>query len=549
MTDGVDDLAGVRGLRPLDEGRPDRAGRPGIGLAPFGVGALAAAFVTLALAWPLLLPGLGLWDTAEFQAVGPLLGTAHPTGYPTYVILGWFASIVLQPLGSPAFRLDALAAILAAVTAGICAILVGQLTRRPLLATAAGIVVGASPVAWRLATHADPHGLHGALVAGLLSLLVAWESTRRDAWLVAAAALFGLALGNHSLTLFLAPGIALFVLAVDRRILRRGRLVLRCALVLLVTAGLVYLELPLRAGPFRAPLVYGSPETLVGFLYVVSGAQFTGAVATAGLADRLATTVAAATTQLGPLAILVPVALVVAAVRRPRYVLLTGPAVVLTCWFAASYVNAEIDRYYLGPAIIAVTWLAILADAAVDAVASALHAMRLTGAAPRTGALPARGAPGRWVRGGLALELVAALLLLAPTLADLTPRAAAVDRSQDVAGRQWVDDTLGLVQRDALVVSWWDYSTALWYAQLVEGRRPDVTVVDDRTRLDQHLGEVTDVIDANLGRRPVYVVRLPAELPAIEARYRLEYLPIPGSQPVARVVGRRTTAVGVEAAS
>ena len=46
---------------------------------------VVAAFVTLALAWPTLLPGLGLWDTAEFQTVGPLLGTAHPTGYPTYV--------------------------------------------------------------------------------------------------------------------------------------------------------------------------------------------------------------------------------------------------------------------------------------------------------------------------------------------------------------------------------------------------------------------------------------------------------------------------------
>ena len=30
-----------------------------------------------------LMPGLGFWDTGEYQTVGPLLGTAHPTGFPT----------------------------------------------------------------------------------------------------------------------------------------------------------------------------------------------------------------------------------------------------------------------------------------------------------------------------------------------------------------------------------------------------------------------------------------------------------------------------------
>ena len=35
------------------------------------------------------MPGVGFWDTGEFQTVLPILGTAHPTGYPTYVLLGW----------------------------------------------------------------------------------------------------------------------------------------------------------------------------------------------------------------------------------------------------------------------------------------------------------------------------------------------------------------------------------------------------------------------------------------------------------------------------
>ena len=41
-------------------------------------------------------------------------------------------------------------------------------------------------------------------------------------------------------------------------------------------SSLVYLELPLRAGPFRAPLVYGRPDTWDGFWYVVLGRAVPG---------------------------------------------------------------------------------------------------------------------------------------------------------------------------------------------------------------------------------------------------------------------------------
>ncbi len=40
--------------------------------------------LAFAVARSTLLPGLGLWDTGEFQVVAPVLGTAHPTGYPSY---------------------------------------------------------------------------------------------------------------------------------------------------------------------------------------------------------------------------------------------------------------------------------------------------------------------------------------------------------------------------------------------------------------------------------------------------------------------------------
>ena len=161
------------------------------------------------------------------------------------------------------------------------------------------------------------------------------------------------------------------MLAVDPGIWRRGRLVAACAGVLVLTVVLVYLELPLRAGPFRAPLVYGTPETWEGFKYIVLAEQFRDSVDDpfGELPRKFGDLVTRAVAQFGILAPLIPIAFIATALRRPRYALLTGTAVAITCFFAASYANADISRYYLGPALMAWTWLAILAAAAIELLA------------------------------------------------------------------------------------------------------------------------------------------------------------------------------------
>jgi hypothetical protein len=401
--------------------------------------------------------------------------------------------------------------VLIVATAATLTVLARLLSGRTALGVAAGVGFALSPLAWRIATHADPHALHVLLVGLLLVALVAWEREHRDGgsdrWLLVAAAIFGLSLANHQLTLLLAPGIGLFVLAVDPRVFRRVRLVAACAAIALGTAALLYLELPLRAGPFRAPLVYARPDTLEGFVYVVLGQQFVGSIVDpfGDLAGKAVTLVDLVVEQFGVLAALVPLAFLVTAIARPRYALLTGAGALLTCFFAASYVNADISRYYLGPLLFAWSWLAVLAGAVVNGVRAVL--------AQRPIAAPASAA--------VALGLAA--VVLAPTILDVPARSDAVDQSQDKDAREWVEDVVDALPRDAVVVSWWSYSTPLWYVQRVEHRRMDIQIVDDRTRLDENLGEIDDVIAANLGRRPVYIVRrVGDEMQPIRDRYRIE---------------------------
>jgi hypothetical protein len=546
-------------------------GGPGPGIGAPGAlvvpAALIAGVVAFALARVALLPGLGFWDTGEFQTVGPVMGTAHPTGFPAYVLLGWLVSALLTPFGEPAFRMNLLSALLVAGGVGLTVVLVTQLTGRVWLAFATGLLLAAIPVVWNIATHADAHALHFFLVALLLVVLVGWEQRIRaaggmfapgwgpapgrrtrlarpgDRWLVAAAIVYGVGLATHTLMLLLAPGVGLFVLATAPGILRRVRFILGLAAAVLGTALLLYLELPIRAGLVRAPLVYGHPETLDGFLYVALGQQFVGALYQpfADLDQKVIDLVAFGRDQLGLLVLLVPLAFVVTAKRQPRYGLLTGVSFLLTTWFASSYVNADIARYYLGPAIIVVSWLGVLLAAFVEFLARLMGAddpMALTGvmsSAHREGRL------GAATTAALILEVVVALAILVPTFQAVPERAVQADLSTQHDAKEWADAAMATLEPNSLVLSWWSYSTTLWYDQIVEGQRPDVWIVDDRTLLDENLGDVTDVIDANLGRRPVYAVRLPGseDMQQIEDLYDVQVIEMPTEQSMLKILGRK----------
>ena len=385
-------------------------------LAALGVGIGAFAVYRMTL-----LPGLSAWDTGEAQTVLPILGTMHPTGFPAYVVVGWLASIVFAPLGSPAFTINMLSAVLVASAVGMSVLVMRRLGVPVIVAIAAAVGFALSPIVWRVAVAADAHALHAALLVAEVALLLRWESfveasreapedprlrSRADRAIVLAAAVFGVALANHALTLILIPAVGLFVLAVERGILRRPRLVGAALGTCLVVAVLLYLELPLRAGPFRSPLVYGHPETWSGFWDVVAARQFQGDLGgpLADLGGRARAFMTLAFDQFGPWLLLVPSGLLITAIRRPRYALLSGVALLTTCLFAASYSNAAIERYYIGPVFFAWTWLAVLggaiAERVVDAVVSPDVAFRGRVDGPRPGKPAARGRGGRRLRRG-----------------------------------------------------------------------------------------------------------------------------------------------------
>jgi hypothetical protein len=272
---------------------------------------------------------------------------------------------------------------------------------------------------------------------------------------------------------------------------------------------LVRFEMILRAGWFRAPFVYADPSTWSGFWYVTLGEQFHSWLTDplANWTRRFEDLSRMAAAQLGPLAALVVLGFVATAARRPRYALLSGGALAITCFFNTVYPDGAIDRYYIVPALIAWTWLAVLGASVADVV---------IGIASTDG-----DDRGRRLAGAASVVVMAALLL-APTAIAFRTRSDSplIDRTEDTGAQRWTNDVLSVVEPNAVVVSWWSYSTTLWYATIVDGRRPDITIIDDRNRLDQNLGELNQVIARFLPTRPVYLIRNgDSELPAVEAVY------------------------------
>jgi hypothetical protein len=259
----------------------------------------------------------------------------------------------------------------------------------------------------------------------------------------------------------------------------------------------------------------------------------------------------------------------------------------VTCGFAASYANADIERYYLLPLLVALTWAAL---GAADLVALAGWAAsrveaRVAGTAPESAEEPdpepvdsaeSRPAPrtvdtdstrGTGVGGyswagptavasqaALIAEVAIAVALVFSNVSVVPERqlpggnaAGAVSEAQNTQDVVWMRAVLapadqGGLPKDSVIVSWWSASTTLWYGQRVLGLRPDIYIVDDRTRLDDNLGEVQDVFNRFLGNRPVFTIRMDGGIDgmiALGAEYDMRSYPLKSGASIMQVIDRK----------
>jgi hypothetical protein len=477
--------------------------------------AFAAALVTVVafgIYLRTMLPSVGFWDTGEAQTVPATLSIFHPTGFPVYAAAGFLWSLL--PIGEVAWRMNLLSAVSVSVAAGLVTLITAHLLaeRHRLLVAAAAGTAGAlfafASEPWENAGRADVHALTTLMVALVLWLVLCWAaavrsgSPRADRWLVAAALAFGLGLGVHPVVGLGAFGIGAWVLVVDRRAWRRWRLVLTCAAAIalgVATYGLIALRAVIDPAP---PLFYAHPDTWERFRYLVFAEQFRGLFSDfstpfADLAAKWNDVERVLAAQF-----VVPAWIVAAAgagvlvVRRPGALALLALVAVATTFYAMNFRDGDIDRYYL-PVVVVTSPLIGVAIAA--AAVAAARAVRVIGRRVTPDVAGLR------VAGTVAAMLVVALGMAMPA-AGIVTGYTAHDQSANREADTWVASVHAQLPPNAVVISWWSYSTPLWYHRWVLGERPDVTIIDERNILDDGYRTMDNAIQSHIGRRPVFVV-------------------------------------------
>lgn len=481
--------------------------------APVTYAAALVVLLALGIYLRTMMPSTGFWDTGEAQTVPPTLSIFHPTGFPTYAMLGWLWSLL--PFGEVAWRMNLLSAVCVALSAGLVVLITGHLIterHRVLAAGAAGVAGAAFAFAsepWENATRADVHALNVLFVALITWLLLVWGAARRadapraDRWLALAALTFGVGLGAHPLVGFTALGIAAWVIAVDRRIWRRWRLLGACAglLALGVIGSYAYIVIRAQIDP-EPPLFYARPETFERLRYLIMAEQFSGlfegfGAPLADLGAKWQQTENVLSRQFaGPGWLIVAVGAAIVAVRRPSALLFLGLAVIANVFYSMNFRDGDIDRYYM-PTVVATAPLLGVAVAAIGAMCA--------GAVAESGRRLAATLPARRRLAAAAGAIVVTLGSLLAVVS-LVGGYASHDQSANRDADEWVASVYRALPPNAVLISWWSYSTPLWHHRWVLGERPDVTIIDDRNILDDGYRTMARAIRAHLGRRPVYVV-------------------------------------------
>ncbi len=208
-------------------------------------------------------PVVYVGDSGELTAAAHVLGVAHPSGYPLYVLL--VKAMQLLPVASIVARSNLFSALTTALAASVFVNLFHILGVRRLLSVALSFLIVLSSVIWSEATVARVYGLNLLFTVLLLRAAFTRRVSFRNLLLFALVA--GLALANHLQSLFTVVPAGLFLLLRSRSILTVSRL---GTMLLPVLIGLsVYLEMPIRSSV--DPVVdWRNPETFDAFMSSIS---------------------------------------------------------------------------------------------------------------------------------------------------------------------------------------------------------------------------------------------------------------------------------------
>ncbi len=434
-------------------------------------------------------------DTLELQYVVPRLGILHPTGYPLYTLLG-NAFTLLVPLGDMAYRLNLFSALNGALAAAVVYVVLRHLASYRIAALIGALVFALGQTFWSQAVAAEIYTMQMLIVAVLLYLALIWReevergnTTGAQRRFLLLALVMGLGLAHHRLIVLLYPALALYILLVDRNLIKDGKLLARAA-VLFVLPLALYVYLPLRGAVGSANGEY--QNTLSGFWTWVTAQEYMDFITQNPL--QVHHGIAFYWTLFSSQFTLAGLALVVVGVvwllQRPREWLLLAASGACQALFVFNYRVADVEVHFLTIFLLTAVLIGVGADGLLT-----VYTRRAEPVA-------------KYV-----FLAVSSLLLLLIPLNLLIANYATNDLSTKWDVHDYALDMLNQpLEKNATVVGILGEMTLLRYFQETQGIRPDIqTIAADKP--EARLAAVDRALEEN---RVVYLTR---PLEGIETKY------------------------------
>jgi len=220
-----------------------------------------------------LAPTTAFWDASEYIAAAFVLGIPHPPGNPLFTLLAHtFGALPLSP--QYAVRINLFAAVTSAASAGLWFLVADRWMRNivpvrwaRLSAAAAGTLVSATCwTVWNQSTVNEKVYTVSMLSTALVMWLgVHWADDKpgshRDRWVILIAYVIALSSTNHLMGVLAAPAVGIYILWTDWQVLIRWRVLVGVAIAALIGISLNYIYLPIRAAQYP-PINEGEP---IGF--------------------------------------------------------------------------------------------------------------------------------------------------------------------------------------------------------------------------------------------------------------------------------------------
>lgn len=237
--------------------------------------------VSLSVYLATLAPTVLADDSGELATAAYLLGIAHPTGYPLYLLLG--KGFTFIPLSGIAVRVGMVSVLSGALAVAIISSLSARISDSFAAGLAAGVVAAFSGPMWSQSTQVEVYAFGALLLALSIAAFARWDETRRVREVVWLAFLVGLALSHHRTSAFLTLPLLGTAFAIQRPPLR---VAVRAILVGL-SPFLAYVYVPMRAAAHPA-VMWSGVDTWSGFLKYMAASTYKSYVFARPAAEALA---------------------------------------------------------------------------------------------------------------------------------------------------------------------------------------------------------------------------------------------------------------------